>query len=163
MQNFRDKFRYQANQRGFSLMEVLIGIAIFAIGMLALASLQGALTRSTAEAKVRTTAINIAEQIIEGQRGFASVFTGTAYSYADIVDVTSDLPITFDSEMSIFQVQHFHSFSYIKFVVAVLGTYLHVSGPPRNYVFAKVFGLLCWCPCSGMGLKTPVRCIIALI
>ena len=73
MKEFRDQFHHQAMQRGFTLMEVLIGIAIFAIGMLALASLQGALTRSTAEAKVSTTAVDIAEQIIEGQRGFAQV------------------------------------------------------------------------------------------
>ncbi len=100
MKNFRDKFRHRDSQRGFSLMEVLIGIAIFAIGMLALASLQGALTRSTAEAKVRTTAVNIAEQIIEGQRGFAAVVTGGAFSFEDIVDVTSGSPIIFDSEMT---------------------------------------------------------------
>lgn len=100
MKILRDKFRHRDSQRGFSLMEVLIGIAIFAIGMLALASLQGALTRSTAEAKVRTTAVNIAEQMIEGQRGFAAVLTGGAFSFEDIVDVTSGSPIIFDSEMT---------------------------------------------------------------
>ncbi len=101
MKHFRDEFRYQAIQRGFSLMEVLIGIAIFAIGMLALASLQGALTRSTAEAKVRTTAVNIAERIIEGQRGFALVSAGAGtFSFADIVDVPIDSAIIFDSEMT---------------------------------------------------------------
>lgn len=96
MKNFRDKFRHRDSQRGFSLMEVLIGIAIFAIGMLALASLQGALTRSTAEAKVRTTAVNIAEQIIEGQRGFAAVVTGGAFSFEDIDDAT----LYYDGEMT---------------------------------------------------------------
>ena len=99
MKHFRDKFRHHSNQRGFSLMEVLMGIAIFAIGMLALASLQGALTRSTAEAKVRTTAVNIAEKIIEEQRGFALVSGGT-FSFADIVDVSIDSPIIFDSTMT---------------------------------------------------------------
>ena len=97
MKNFRDKFRHQASQRGFSLMEVLIGIAIFAIGMLALASLQGALTRSTAEAKVRTAAVNIAEQIIEGQRGF-SLVSGTGFTYESIASITT--PIVFDSTMT---------------------------------------------------------------
>ena len=96
MKNSRDKFRHQASQRGFSLMEVLIGIAIFAIGMLALASLQGALTRSTAEAKVRTTAVNIAERVIEGQRGFAELVTGGAFSFEDIDDAT----LYFDGEMT---------------------------------------------------------------
>lgn len=98
MKRFRDKFRHQSNLRGFSLMEVLIGIAIFAIGMLALASLQGALTRSTAEAKVRTTAVNIAERIIEGQRGFALVSTG-GFSFSSIVDVPINT-LFFDSSMT---------------------------------------------------------------
>jgi len=93
MKLFTNKFHHQVSQHGFSLMEVLIGIAIFAIGMLALASLQGALTRSTAEAKVRTTAVNVAEQIIEGQRGFAQVLGG-GFSFASIVDVPVGAPIT---------------------------------------------------------------------
>ena len=95
MKHLRDQIRHQAIQRGFTLMEVLIGIVIFAIGMLALASLQGALTRSTAEAKVRTTAVDIAEQIIEGQRGFAQVLGG-GFSFDSIADSTT----TFDGAMN---------------------------------------------------------------
>jgi type IV pilus modification protein PilV len=72
-------------QTGFSIMEVLIGIAVFAIGMLALASLQGALTRSTVEAKVRTEAVSIAEEIIEAQRGFSKVLsTPGVFDYGEI-------------------------------------------------------------------------------
>ena len=41
-------------QKGFNLLEVLIGIAIFVIGMMALASLQGNLTRSASDANART-------------------------------------------------------------------------------------------------------------
>ena len=88
-------------QHGFSLLEVLIGIAIFTIGMLALASLQGALTRSTVEAKVRSTAVNIAEQIIETQRGFSQVSSADGVvAYNDITDITSDSPLIFDSTMT---------------------------------------------------------------
>ncbi len=81
--------RSHSNCRAFSLMEVLVGIAIFAIGMLALASMQGSLTRATAEAKVRTEAVNIAEEFIEEQRGFVQL-TSTAgtFAYADIIDQT---------------------------------------------------------------------------
>jgi Tfp pilus assembly protein PilV len=73
-------------------MEVLIGIAIFAIGMLALASMQGALTRTTAEAKVRTEAVNIAEETIEVQRGFFWLeTTAGTFAYADIINGTQSV------------------------------------------------------------------------
>ena len=87
-----NKFKISIHQTGFSLMEVLVGIAIFVIGMLALASMQGALTRSTVEAKVRTEAVNIAEETIEAQRGFNQVAsTGGTFAYGDIVDGTQSV------------------------------------------------------------------------
>lgn len=97
MKTFTCKIHHHAGQRGFSLIEVLVGIGIFAIGMLALGSLQGALTRSTAEAKIRTTAVNIAERVLEEQQGFAQV-TGGTFSYTSIVDVTT--PIVYDGTMT---------------------------------------------------------------
>jgi prepilin-type N-terminal cleavage/methylation domain-containing protein len=57
-------------QHGFSFMELLIAIVIFAVGMLALAQFQGSLTRSAADANARTLAYNIAEEVIEARRGF---------------------------------------------------------------------------------------------
>jgi prepilin-type N-terminal cleavage/methylation domain-containing protein len=81
--------RIQRRLTGFSLMEVLIAIAVFAIGMLALAAFQGALTRSAADAKVRTVAVNLAEAAIEAQRGFQltqSDPAGVLFAYSDIVD-----------------------------------------------------------------------------
>ncbi len=85
MKNHAKLSHLMTRQSGFSIMEVMIGIAIFAIGMLALASLQGALTRSTAEAKVRAEAISIAEEVIEAQRGFSKSFaTAGVFDYEDI-------------------------------------------------------------------------------
>ncbi|NND45461.1 MAG: prepilin-type N-terminal cleavage/methylation domain-containing protein [Xanthomonadales bacterium] len=77
-------------QSGFNLLEVLIAIAIFAIGMMALASLQGNLTRSAADANTRTVAVNLAETLIETRRGFARVTdpTNTLPAYDDIADET---------------------------------------------------------------------------
>ncbi len=85
-------FKFNIRQSGFSLMEVLVGIVIFSIGMLALGSLQGALTRSMAEAKVRTEAVNIAEETIEAQRGFFQIATTVnTLAYADITDATQSV------------------------------------------------------------------------
>ncbi|MGK2924571.1 MAG: type IV pilus modification PilV family protein, partial [Lysobacterales bacterium] len=72
---------------GMTLLEVLVGIAIFAVGMLALTQLQGALARSAGDAAARTVAINIAEEVIERQRGFSRVTKdpdGIEPAYLDI-------------------------------------------------------------------------------
>lgn len=55
---------------GAGLLDVVIGILIFVVGMLALASMQGNLTRSSTDAKVRTVGSNLAEEIIEGMRTY---------------------------------------------------------------------------------------------
>ena len=81
----------RAVRKGFSLMEVLIGIAIFAIGMMALAALQGNLTRSAADANVRMVATNFGEALIEARKGFARIATdpgGIFPAYADIGNET---------------------------------------------------------------------------
>jgi len=59
--------------RGATLLDVLLGILIFVVGMLALASMQGNLTRSSTDAKARTVGTNIAEEIIEGVRTFDTI------------------------------------------------------------------------------------------
>ncbi len=67
------KMTTTARQPGFSLLELVIGLFIFSTGMLALASLQGQLTRSQADAAVRSVATNIAEEEIELVRGFGLI------------------------------------------------------------------------------------------
>src|SRR3989304_6828834 len=61
---------------GFSLLEVLIGMVIFALGMMALAQLQGSLSKSSADSNIRSVAINIAEENIEAARTFSQVTGG---------------------------------------------------------------------------------------
>ena len=60
---------------GVVLLDVVLGIVIFVVGMLALAQLQGNLTRSGADANTRTVGANVAEEIIEAARAFAQVPT----------------------------------------------------------------------------------------
>lgn len=47
-------YRTPGRSGGFSLIEVMIAVVVLATGLLALAALQGSLTRSSAEAKVRS-------------------------------------------------------------------------------------------------------------
>ena len=47
------KVIYRSRDAGFSLLEVMIAVVVLATGLLALAALQGSLTKSSAEAKVR--------------------------------------------------------------------------------------------------------------
>jgi len=73
--------------RGFSLLDVVIAILIFAVGMLALASLQTNLTRSSVDANTRTVAANVGEEVLERLRAFRRVSTdpdGVVFAFADI-------------------------------------------------------------------------------
>ena len=58
---------------GVTLLEVVLAIAVFAFGMLALVQLQGNLTKSSADANTRTVAGNIAEELAEDIRGYQQV------------------------------------------------------------------------------------------
>lgn len=57
-------------QAGFSLLEVLVAIVVFAVGLLAIASLQGSLMQSGSDAKARTVASSLAEEQVEEIRSF---------------------------------------------------------------------------------------------
>ncbi|MBT8039439.1 MAG: type IV pilus modification protein PilV, partial [Gammaproteobacteria bacterium] len=72
---------------GYTLIEVLVGIVIFAIGMMALAQLQGNLAKSSGDANARTVAANVAEEAIESIRRFGQITSdGANHAYNDIVD-----------------------------------------------------------------------------
>lgn len=80
-------------ERGVTLLEVVLAIAVFTFGMLALAQLQGNLTRSSTDSNTRTVAINIAEEIIERARNWKdresdpnnpSTFPDVIYAFDDL-------------------------------------------------------------------------------
>ena len=58
--------------RGFSLIEVLIAIAVLAVGLLAMARFQGAALQASSLAKERSEAVALAEQKIEQLRNFTN-------------------------------------------------------------------------------------------
>lgn len=60
-------------QSGIGLIEVLIAVVVFAVGLLAIASLQGTMVRSSSDAKARTVATHLAEEVVEQMRAFQSL------------------------------------------------------------------------------------------
>ena len=78
--------------RGYTLVEVLVGILIFAVGMMALAQLQGNLAQNSSDANARTVAANIAEEVIEAARAFSQIDSdGVNHAYNDIVTGTDTI------------------------------------------------------------------------
>jgi len=77
------------SNRGHTLIEVLVGMIIFALGMMALASLQGNLARNSGDSNARTVANNLAEEVIEAARNFSQIPPsdppGSTDAFADIV------------------------------------------------------------------------------
>jgi len=65
--------RPASREAGMGLLDVVLAIAVFAFGMLALVQLQGSLTRSSADANTRTVAASIAEETVERLRGYRNV------------------------------------------------------------------------------------------
>jgi len=65
--------------RGFMLIEVMISVVIFAVGVLALVGLQASMTRAQTEAKVRADAAYLAQELM----GLMWTDLGNAASYTD--------------------------------------------------------------------------------
>lgn len=64
------KLHFQKSAGGFSLIEVLLAAAIMSFGLLALASLQVSLIRSSSDAKAQTIALGIAKDKIEELKNY---------------------------------------------------------------------------------------------
>ena len=81
-------------ESGFNLIEVLVAIVVFAIGMMALAQFQSDLTRSNAAAINRSIVTSIAEEMLEEQHAFRSMgsyaVSDPLYGYATYEDLGKD-------------------------------------------------------------------------
>lgn len=62
--------RIPSKSAGFSLIEVLVAVVIMTIGLLALASLQLSLIRTSGQTKAQTVAMGLAKEAIEADRAF---------------------------------------------------------------------------------------------
>jgi Tfp pilus assembly protein PilV len=86
MMRLRDSF-----QRGVSLIEALVAMAVMAFGMLGIIGVQSTLRLNSDVAKQRSEAVRIAEQTIERARSFTSTEAVTGqHDYTDIINVTND-------------------------------------------------------------------------
>jgi len=81
----RPALRRAARQRGVMLIEALVGILIFSVGILALMGLQAVSIKNTIESKYRTEASFLANEII----GSIWVDMGTGGANIDNYDTTS--------------------------------------------------------------------------
>lgn len=62
--------QFNIRQRGFSLIDAMIGAVVLAIGLLALAALQANITRNAADARARSQIVAFVEKIVERQRAY---------------------------------------------------------------------------------------------
>jgi prepilin-type N-terminal cleavage/methylation domain-containing protein len=83
----KDRSR-NSRPKGYSLIEVLIAMAVFSVGILAFGQLQGHLARANLDARIRTLASNIAEEEVEMQKRFTKLTATEAGEFA-YEDVTS--------------------------------------------------------------------------
>lgn len=79
-------------QRGISLIEALVALAVVAFGMLGVAGMQSSLRFNADVAKQRSEAVRLAASAIEDARGFTAVnATPGKTAYGEIVDQPAEL------------------------------------------------------------------------
>jgi prepilin-type N-terminal cleavage/methylation domain-containing protein len=79
-------------RRGFSLVEVLVAVAVLAIGLLAIAKLQSALIRSSGEARAYSVATGLAKDKLEELRSFDAT-QGVGRTYRSLTDGSESLGV----------------------------------------------------------------------
>jgi type IV pilus modification protein PilV len=82
--------RHPHTRSGFSLIEVLVSVAVLAFGLLALAALQSAMVRSSADTKARSVALSVAKDQVEELRSYRTIddYLALTDSNANFTDAT---------------------------------------------------------------------------
>lgn len=73
-------------QRGVSLIEALVALAVMAFGMLGIVGMQGTMRLNADIAKQRSEAVRIAQATIEGRRAFSTLSEPGSTAYGDIAN-----------------------------------------------------------------------------
>lgn len=87
--NKRIKSKKISNSKGFTLIEVLVAMAIFSIGILAIGSMQLAATKGSSSARLSTEAVSIAQARAEMLilLPYGPVASGTDNSFLPVYSV----------------------------------------------------------------------------
>ncbi|NOQ17486.1 MAG: hypothetical protein GQ581_10545 [Methyloprofundus sp.] len=84
----------QKKMGGFSILEALIASIVVGVGMLGLAKLQGITLANSSESRLRTDALNLAQEKIEQLRTFSNQTTYDALANAADTSVGSNATFT---------------------------------------------------------------------
>jgi len=87
------KLRNNPNQKGFSLIEVMIAVLVLGIGILAVSKLQGTLIKSGADANERSAAASLIQRKADDLRRFIHITTSEA-TVPDVWSSTITSPLS---------------------------------------------------------------------
>jgi type IV pilus assembly protein PilV len=99
-------FAQESSQKGFTLIEILIALTIFAIGLLGIAGMQITAMQEGNSAHARTAGNSVAQGVMEdilARSGDDSIFTAATGNWTDWVFASGDLP---NQGMGTYQVQY---------------------------------------------------------
>jgi type IV pilus assembly protein PilV len=84
------QFSHITQQRGMTLLEVLVAVVILAIGLLGVAGLQSRGQSATAEASIRTYTTILANELLDRMRTNRDVAAAGGYATAEVGTSTKD-------------------------------------------------------------------------
>ena len=77
------------NQQGFTLLEVIIAVAIFAIGILAVIGLQVQVVSGNARSNIQTEQMLLAQRVMEQVKGYKNIFNPSASGRNNVTNLNN--------------------------------------------------------------------------